>query len=165
MLPPYTPPCLRAHLVGGCILITFMSSDIPARFIALTPADSSDHPSPPSSRLPLPLSFFLLLHVFSFSASKSKPFLFSTKFPSFSFFLLSDIFHLFFFRSRSIFLHSSFLSPLFFLIPQISPTGVLFVWLLFVYLWWYRGKEVERGLMIIISEGERVLRSSNRRLW
>lgn len=56
--PRTHPPCLRAHLVGGCILITFMSSDIPARFIALTPADSSDHPSPPSNRLSPPSPFF-----------------------------------------------------------------------------------------------------------
>lgn len=38
----YTPHALcSVQLVGGCILITFMSSDIPARFIALTPADSA----------------------------------------------------------------------------------------------------------------------------
>lgn len=62
---PYTLlPALGAHLVGGCILITFMSSDIPARFIALTPADSSDHPPLPthlSNHPSLPLSLFPLL--------------------------------------------------------------------------------------------------------
>lgn len=59
---PYTLlPALGAHLVGGCILITFMSSDIPARFIALTPADSSDHPPLPThlSNHPPPSPSFL----------------------------------------------------------------------------------------------------------
>lgn len=48
----YTPCALcSAQLAGGCILITFMSSDIPARFIAPTPADSAkswNQPPPPS---------------------------------------------------------------------------------------------------------------------
>lgn len=127
--PRTHPPCLRAHLVGGCILITFMSSDIPARFIALTPADSSDHPSPPSNRLSPPLSFFLLLHVFPFSASKSKPFLFPTKFPSFPFLLLPDTFHLFFFFDRDRFFSILRFSLLFFffLYLRFQPTSVLFV--------------------------------------
>lgn len=43
----------RVQLAGGCILITFMSSDIPARFIAPAPADSAKtRRQPPSFRVP-----------------------------------------------------------------------------------------------------------------
>lgn len=43
----------RVQLAGGCILITFMSSDIPARFIAPAPADSAKtRHQPPSFRVP-----------------------------------------------------------------------------------------------------------------
>lgn len=52
-------PRARVQLAGGCILITFMSSDIPARFIAPAPADSAktsgtNQPTkqPPSYRVP-----------------------------------------------------------------------------------------------------------------
>lgn len=41
----------RVQLAGGCILITFMSSDIPARFIAPTPADSAKTCEPTPSSL------------------------------------------------------------------------------------------------------------------
>lgn len=59
----YTPRALcSAQLAGGCILITFMSSDIPARFIAPTPADSAKPLEPTttlsSALLLLPPSLF-----------------------------------------------------------------------------------------------------------
>lgn len=61
-ISPYVvlrPARARVQLAGGCILITFMSSDIPARFIAPAPADSAktsgtNQPTnqPPSYRVP-----------------------------------------------------------------------------------------------------------------
>lgn len=62
----YTPRALcSAQLAGGCILITFMSSDIPARFIAPTPADSAKPLEPTttlsSALLLLPPSRFSFL--------------------------------------------------------------------------------------------------------
>lgn len=59
------PRARCVQLAGGCILITFMSSDIPARFIAPAPADSTktwNQPPPLSSfpfRLPFPRAVFL----------------------------------------------------------------------------------------------------------
>lgn len=63
----YTPPAHAVQLAGGCILITFMSSDIPARFITPAPADSAKtrnrpHLPPFFSRAP-----FLMLPLCSVS--------------------------------------------------------------------------------------------------
>lgn len=53
----YTP-CHRAlSFAGGCILITFMSSDIPARFIAPTPMDSAKTLQDPSLTTASKISF------------------------------------------------------------------------------------------------------------
>lgn len=54
-----TRPRARVQLAGGCILITFMSSDIPARFIAPAPADSAKtcEPTPPLPPLTYLLSY------------------------------------------------------------------------------------------------------------
>lgn len=61
---------------GGCILITFMSSDIPARFIAPAPADSAKTCEPTLSSIhsPYMLPFFLdfrALLSFFFSSLRS----------------------------------------------------------------------------------------------
>lgn len=68
-------PARAVQLAGGCILITFMSSDIPARFIAPAPADSAKTWNRPSPLHPcfssLPPFFshapFLTLPLFSVS--------------------------------------------------------------------------------------------------
>lgn len=53
----YTP-CHRAFsFAGGCILITFMSSDIPARFIAPAPMDSAKTLQDPSLTTASKISF------------------------------------------------------------------------------------------------------------
>lgn len=53
----YTP-CHRAlSFAGGCILITFMSSDIPARFIAPAPMDSAKTLQDPSLTTASKISF------------------------------------------------------------------------------------------------------------
>lgn len=70
-----TRPRARVQLAGGCILITFMSSDIPARFIAPAPADSAKTCEPLRS-LPLRTSFLTFLGPCTslpsfFSSSKS----------------------------------------------------------------------------------------------
>lgn len=68
----YTPRALcPAQLVGGCILITFMSSDIPARFIALTPADSA---KPRNQPPPSPFLFATVFLLLSLLAPASSPF-------------------------------------------------------------------------------------------
>lgn len=76
-------PAYAVQLAGGCILITFMSSDIPARFIAPAPADSAKtwnqpHPtsfSPsPTILLACPLSYAsLVLRFLRFSLLQDHP--------------------------------------------------------------------------------------------
>lgn len=75
-------PAHAVQLAGGCILITFMSSDIPARFIAPAPADSAKtwnqlpppfSPILPSSRVP-PFLCFPCPPLPSFFSSLGSPF-------------------------------------------------------------------------------------------
>lgn len=75
----YTPPAHAIQLAGGCILITFMSSDIPARFITPAPADSAKTRNRPhlasrrSSRVP-PFLCFPCAPLPSFFSSSGSPF-------------------------------------------------------------------------------------------
>lgn len=68
----HAPARERVQLAGGCILITFMSSDIPARFIAPAPADSA---KAWNQRVPVPPLACLLSYAPWSSRSASSVFL------------------------------------------------------------------------------------------
>lgn len=71
-------PAHAVQLAGGCILITFMSSDIPARFITPAPADSAKarnqpHLAPPPSSSRAPFLASLVLRFLRFSLLQDHP--------------------------------------------------------------------------------------------